>query len=514
MKKLLFCALYLFTLTNSFSQNWGDNQPLKSIIEPYKSRGYINWNPVPNANYIVNIYSKDDNGVYSFIESNSTELTYARLNLNYLVQPNIFYTISVVNSVNGLIIQVGDYSPVAPDYNPFIETCSIDCIGKSYAWTLYLGQQVDGNWSITDPGKVFLRDAYDYIDQSNGFYAPYYQAISITSYSALTISHPYKIITDNGIYGSTPIYLYDHIQINSNTPGGPFYDRQGNLVTNGWLIEKKMDEYDYMRYDLTSLINPSATFCDMNLSGSGGWISTFNTYLDSTSTQQQPTSSPFVPINQIPTTLWCDVAIGSPNSPGDYLDPSEPYDYNDLVYCWMQSGNPVPASVIEVLNCIELLDGFSGVEVIQIDKPIQPIRWDFNDTNQQSDKIKFSELGKGLYKILIFTTNGKVLPVIIEQKSEPGVIMKNRDFVKLRISPNQIQNDVLKFKVCSEKNLHATIRIHNLNGVQLFSESIQVSETSDFTREIPINATDYLYNQIRVTIEFDDNSFLQETAIR
>ena len=167
-----------------------------------------------------------------------------------------------------------------------------------------------------------------------------------------------------------------------------------------------------------------------------------------------------------------------------------------------------------MLNCIELLDGFSGVEVIQIDKPIQPIRWDFNDTNQQSDKIKFSELGKGLYKILIFTTNGKVLPVIIEQKSEPGVIMKNRDFVKLRISPNQIQNDVLKFKVCSEKNLHATIRIHNLNGVQLFSESIQVSETSDFTREIPINATDYLYNQIRVTIEFDDNSFLQETAIR
>lgn len=138
MKKLLFCALYLFTLTNSFSQNWGDNQPLKSIIEPYKSRGHINWNPVPNANYIVNIYSKDDNGVYSFIESNSTELTYARLNLNYLVQPNIFYTISVVNSVNGLIIQVGDYSPVAPDYNPFIETCSIDCIGKSYAWTLYL----------------------------------------------------------------------------------------------------------------------------------------------------------------------------------------------------------------------------------------------------------------------------------------------------------------------------------------------------------------------------------------
>jgi hypothetical protein len=464
---------------------------------------------LPNAKYLVNVHQKNSDGSFELLESKSTDLSYARLNLNLLSQEDVFYNITALNKTSDAIILEGDrVKPVPPGWNPFDLTCWIDCVGKSYAWRLYLGQQDNGNWSITDPGKVFLTSASAYVDYSNYIVIPYWQAISTSVYDAIPSGHPYKTVTDY-IFGQ-PVYLYKRQHINSTTPGGPFYDRQGSLVTSGYLIEKKMDEYKWMESHHTNLINPSATFCDMNING---WRNTFNTNLDQTNLQTPPLSTPFS--YTVPTILGCDNAIGVAANPDDFLPPTEPYNYNDLVWCWTNSGNLVPSDLVSAIECVQLLTWTTGVEITQLDNAMNPISWRFDGANQQSIVDQLKNLSVGLYRVMVFTTDGNVIPLIFEQKLDNvNVIRQHKDFVKLEISPNQIQNEVLKIKIISDKNMHATIKVHSLSGIQLHTESVQLSKTSDLMREIPVAAIDYPYNQILVTIAFDDNSSIQGTAIR
>ena len=134
MKKLIFAAaslLLMSTANQALSQNWGGQNPVNSLIKPNESRGYILWSPVPNADYMVNLYEKNSLDNFTLIATKSTENNYARLS-NYLSNPNAYYSVSAYNSGTGRLIVTSD--PQAMNGLPPETICTKKCNGLTYAY--------------------------------------------------------------------------------------------------------------------------------------------------------------------------------------------------------------------------------------------------------------------------------------------------------------------------------------------------------------------------------------------
>lgn len=451
------------------------------------------------------------------IGTKSTNNNYTRLDLSYLSTPNIYYSISAFNNGNGTLISTGDVIILAPPGGLGEEVCSSKCNGKSYAWKLsYVTAPNNG------PGKMTLNSTVDYYDNLTGIVTPFWQAVGQWNYELMEdIQHPYTEIADNYSGTGPIIYTYKHKPITASllTLMGPLFDKNNNPVYDGYLIEKKMDQFSYMETSGTKA-DPGIGYCSFE---TNAWMNFYNTYNDP-STNLQPNADYLFFAPTLPTQLLCEPG-GSLGGGSGGSGISEHYEWNQIISDWFDcvwenyENGPTNNYIWECTDLLLTVNGNSitGFEFEQIDKPaLNPsgsLIVGINNDGSTNILSQVGQIGTGLYNVYVYTINGKMLSSVYEIP-EKIATKRSRDYVKLEIAPNRIENDVLKFKISSEKDLPVTITVHKLNGQLIHNETTSLSKVIDLQREIALSNGSTPYNQIRVTLTFADGSSIQQTAIK
>ncbi len=447
------------------------------------------------------------------IGTKSTEKNYTRLDLSYLSTPNIYYSISAYNNGNGSLIGTCDEIILAPPGGPSQPICSVKCNALTYAWEL---TYIDHPTSFD---RTLLGDAVDYYDVAQGIVIPFWQAISAYNYNQFPANHPYRFSTATA---SGLEYLYKHKEITADMVAinGAFHDKNGNAVTDGFLIEKKMDQYSYMDGS-TTVADPGINICS---DPTNYWMNFHNGYVDVSTYTQVNDYQWFTPT--LPSTLQCsgyinytqydqsnflgwDIAIG---------------DWMDCVYYDLEGDtNDVFILAIDCFDDFAIPGGipngvpFTGFEFEQINQtrnsPGNNVSVKFYSDGSYNKLSQVGKIGTGLYNVYVYTSTGKILSSVYEIPDKTA-IKRHKDYVKLEIAPNRIENNVLKFKISSEIDLPVTISAHTLNGQIIHTENTTLSKVLDLQKEIEVGNGSTPYNQIRVTLTFEDGSTIQQTALK
>lgn len=296
MKKLLI-TLNLFCSFISLGQN-----SIQELTEPTKSRGYISWMPVTNANnYQINFYDLSNSN--SNILSLSTNYNYIKLDPLILHLPNVYYVISALDNSSQIIYSSNpNYNVVNPEGDPVYDVqCEKVCNGKTYAYKM-TGQkkELDDNINPLGPMQILAQEAYAFQDEVTGVYVPLYQAMSQTVFDGLSQYHPYKQYYPYNYTG------YTYVTLPTGHPG-VYYDAAGDPVDKGLLISKKMDQFSYFDGKLTTeSADAGYEICGNNLSGAGNsWINFFNTYVQDVTYPTTSTAfSPFIMHNLQCVGAW------------------------------------------------------------------------------------------------------------------------------------------------------------------------------------------------------------------
>lgn len=445
------------------------------------------------------------------IGTKSTDKNYTRLDLSYISTPNIYYSISAFNNGNGILIGTGDLIG-APLGGTGEEICASKCNGKSYAWQLSYMTGVNNG-----PGKMRLMSTSEYSNPTTGVVTPFWQAVDNGVYEQMElIYHPYTRTTSNGFQYTQKIITEAMITLN----GGPYFDKNNNPVfAGGKLIEKKMDQYTYMGGSVTTA-DPGYNYCSFE---TNAWINFYNLYKDPT-TMGQPNGDYTFFAPNLPTQLSCNGSgsFGGTGTSGT----SVIHDWHEIVEDWFDcvwenyetsSGNNDYLTPCNTILSLATGSPFTGFEFEQInnpaDNPSGSLVVAVNNDGSSKVLSKVGQINTGLYNVYVYTSTGKMLSSVYEIP-EKQMIKKHRDFVKLEIAPNKIENDVLKFKISSEKDLPVTITAHKLNGQVIHTENTTLSKIIDLQREIAVGNGSSPYNQIRVTLLFEDGSTIQQTALK
>ena len=511
MKKTILISMGLLFTANSFSQNWGANEPLNSIIKPYESRGYICWSPVPSANYVVNIFEKDSTGTLNLVGRKSTENNYARLGSNF-TNENYFYSVSAFNNGNGVLIETGDVQAAGEGAGSEL-ICVKKCNGRNYAYEFRTYDPSPGAPLMSVGGTNFS------VDEVTDIVVPYWHAMSFAAFDALPANHPYLSATANGF--GPEIYDYKRVQIEAGIGGaplgGPYYDMDGfPVAAGGYLFEKKLNQFEHFDNAFTSS-QPSPNLCTIDVSWS---VMFFNDGL-SVPSLSNPNPEYFYFTNEVPTNeIECVKAINGLGG-GSTSNNGDGGLMNDFIDCISLTVYPFddPSAVSDYLDdfagCSDALGGggiISGVSFEALSsKDDGSLVIGVNGSGQAEIIERKGPMGDGLYTVIIYTTDGRVIPTIFEKNSKQG--RDDKDFVKLEIAPNKIENDELKFKISSEKDMPVQIDVRKLNGEVSHNEVTTLSKLLDIQREIFVGGSAN-YNQVRLTLIFDDGSTIQKTALK
>lgn len=509
MKNLFKIPLLIATLSVSltgFNQAPETPSPLNSIINPSQSRGYIYWNSFEGADqYLIRIYEVDEDKVYTTISETFTTKNYFSLGIDYLLDASKSYSISAYN--RGEFIEESDRTPFQNGAGP-TEICSKKCNGSTYAYQLsYLESEVGID-------KLRLTPTYNIVDNVNGIYTPFYQAVSDDVYNAMVAEgHPYTLLNDQGIYD------YQHIHIDLSTPGGPFHDKDNNVVNNGWLIEKKMDQFSYMNLGSTTA-DPGIGICSASMTSGGGWMDFYNAYDDEILYGPLPSLVSVEPfINYVPTSLECSLA-GTGGSGGwvpntDWAVPN--WSSTSYFPCIIEIVTFVnwTGGTIDLVPCIsnEISPGtgYSGF----LFEPLDPDLSNVIVTNDNGHYTVEGELVVGIYNIHIFSNSGDILSTVIEVTEEDLIPepAPTSTAVDLSIAPNPILENMLIYSISSELETSVRITITNLNGEITFDSEESLSRESDLRMEMSVDPETYRYGQIVITLTFPDGSTIQEIGL-
>lgn len=484
-----------------------------SVLIPWKSNGYISWEKVPQSTFKVNVYQLINN-TYRLIESNSTGDNYFRFTSSYLMSSDLFYTIAVYDAT-GRLVNEGQPAAIG-NTPPPAEICYIDCNGLRESYRLSFMQQSNG-------ATTFLKATDDAgtHDPETGLYAPYYQAINEVSYNQFDPLHPYRYATASP---SGLIYQRDHIQITPNTPGGPYFDAQNNPVTNGWLVEKKMDKYLNFQGSNSGNYLSDISWCEANI---GSATTVYNQHVDPATVLPGPvgeqnwflnhsgTTDQGLPIYIVPDALLCTAnGYGGSGSGGGSIPYGELMD--QMIDCFTVNMNPEDPDYGEIIDCLSDSNddnsggGFggtlSGVSFESIDK-----RFFLSMDNSHGPirvKGTYGRMEPGLYRINTFLTDGRIIPLyrVLGVKPLPERVI---DF---DISPNTIQNSELKFGITANLDTPANILVQKLDGTTVHTESVTLVANTTLYRTIPVSGT-IPYNQLRVSIILQDGTTIQKTAL-
>lgn len=515
MKKSKILLLFTYVIvycSSAFSQGTND---LQSHIEPNKSMGFIYWKPMEDAKYLVKYLSMNPDSTFSVVALKETTKNFLKLDKSVYGSNDGYYSISAHDIHNGSLIQEGDIYPyTVGGPNDVEKICDRDCSGSNYAYRLaiYEDQNTLSTYMRAEPAIKY----YDYVLDVA---VPYYFAISDQALTSLSSSHPWNLVSDYGPTGA-PIYAYKRIQLTPSTPGGPYYNASGMIINDGWLIEKKANEFEHFITGITSA-EPSLNQCDPNtvINTGGAWENYFNNYYDPNTLQQVPTSTPFAG-GIVPSQLMCDRTppAGSGSSPGDFLT-NELISLTDL--CWEEIISINPDSLNSINNLIDCLEGNPiGTTPGGGDLEITGIRFVPKGHNASTITVPIStgfdlddinQLSAGLYETILFTNSETVLSFFTEIEINEQEVLA--DHIRVTLTPTIIQNNMLKFHVKSDITTEVNIQVYNLNGEMYQSENVSLDLSYDHFGQVEISG-DVPYNQVRVKVTAEDGSFVEEIALK
>lgn len=534
--KSKICSIMLSFLTvGAFAQDihpennlnapgWGTNTPLKSLIEPRESMGFICWNMVPSATYVVDYLTPDGMGGYTCLGSKQTKKNYMRLDKDKFLGQSSFYQISAYNNGNGQLIEEGEIQAYIDDI-PNTYYCHRDCNGPTYAYRLAIYEENYGQGNTFMIGE-YAAEAYD---AQNDIVVPYYQAISSEVYDQLPPNHPYKeaIGYFNGTGGVEEVYLYKHVEITPSFAytSGPFVDVQGNVVDDGWLIEKKPDQFNHFVTALTTG-NPSINQCDgqVSINTGGAWINYFNSYVDPNSLQQVDLNDVLPFTTTVPEELVCD---NTPSGIPGPIDNSIEYDFvNIFDNCWAELlsidivfGELDPSTIEAYINCLEgvnLGSNSQGGDILVTGVQFVPVGHGgsvvFVSADDEVSDTEIKKFKDGLYQINLFTNTASVVPLFSAIETKKNTL--KRDDIKIALKPTVINNNLVKFDISTEKDMTVDILVYDIDGNVYHSESVLLSSSYDETREVQVNNSNLPQNQVRVKVTCDDGSFKEEIALK
>ncbi len=491
----------------------GGGYELTSVIKPSESRGYICWNGLPDVKYEINLLQQDSLGNYYSVGTKTTTNNYARLEKsNYTDESGLYFSIKALDSNNGSIVHESDIQTyIDGGYSNLL--CKIDCNGSNYAWSLNIREVNNYGNNVMSFGIPL-----QYYDQNNDVAIYYYQAMSDATYNALPNTHPYKMATATSSNGTAttqpngePNFVYQQMSItNALLLGiaGPFYSASGNMIANGRLIQKKMNQFQYMG-SYNALGNPDQNILCITNSNTP-WINYFNTNLPQMNT---PVSvEPFA--YAVPTQLECDggslgVGNGGPDlTPYDLNNIVNTFNCNGLTFCDYFSciGIECPSNTIGSVSNI-----VNGIVVEQFNDSSPSYSFDLK--TQTTDFSILQNLPSGLYQVTAFGYNGEIYPFFFEHIN-PNYRPQEKDYVIMTLLPTLIENNQLNLTISSEINIEATVQVQSLDGTIHYTEDLNLKSTIDKPLEITINTSNIPYNQLKVNLIFSDGSLIQKTAVK
>lgn len=472
---------------------------------------------------------KDSANNYSEIESMKTQNSYARIELKYTKEPNIYYSISAIDE-DGLITGTGDTvslsSPFAIANNPFTGTIQgidpnadaynvrnrIKCNGRNYAWELELYQlQVSAaNNSIFVPGaasRLYLRPTATNYTDVFGTSIPFYQAMSYINFNQLSSTHPHKMQSGTEDW-------YKKIPLIDGLVGGPFFDANNNLVQpgEGILIEKKLDQYEHFDGDITNIFYAQASFPDMDVFG---WYTAFNnSYAPIAVNGAFPASTSFSYQYGVPSELSCTSAFGV-GTGGESVTFEEEDFIETMIDCWDDN-----ATVLNYGDCIDDLfnNGFTVTDVVLVPLVEDGIKHHLvrdSVSKRFIDLDSLSSYNVGLYEAQIFTNSANIYHAVFENLISVDV-REDKDFVSMSINPNPIENNTLNLVVKTKKEMTAQLFVYTLNNNMIYNGVINLAINEDFSNSFDIgDYTTVPFNQIKVKLVFNDqSSMIQKTGVR
>ena len=532
------------------------------------SRGYINWNPIPNAlKYRVEIYHSNDKGIDQLTKSYSSSNTFQKLDANIFTNGNESYKIIALNG-NGIVIGEGGPWRVGPSYFSYFEQTKKSCNNPTSAWSMTLLQKFN---NYTDPLNV---DA-NFNQYTDGYWYAGYPPFTIGQASLtqvgagygvsspLTYAHLYRpmsfaefttwknggatinaFASADGTFTMARVYkgiggnLYDYKIIPAPTPpADQYFSIDGAVITGQvYLVEKKMEEYAihanrFSGEFLATVNDGDASLVTLNHL-TAGWSSYYNNTTASNAfnlafPSPLPITSPAqslqlqclnagsgsatpTPVNGsqsilafIESACWFEGTDcpGTANSPGGFVNEVQDAAPATL----MPNGTSVMSNLEHLV--FRRIDGgngtgqiFEGPAKINRNAPFvaQPV-----------------SLVSGLYDVTLDFGGVDVYHVITHYDASNATIINNASFASLLVYPNQIQNDVVNFKVTSQRKMKYQIQLISLDGTILYNHrNTMIFEDQENTHKIPVSYTNFPYNQIKVRITFADGSFTEQTAVR
>jgi len=251
------------------------NPQLNSKIDPLHSNGYMYWDDISTGDYLVEIEQEDINGILTPIKSFIIKDNWFKLDKEILNLPNAHITINTYE--NGVTTDYGDaIITVPPGHLPDSLLCSAICNGTNTSYAYKLNLWEDGNTGVR---RMQFSGATNYYDPTTQEYVPFYQPISQSVWNQIASIpfpfHPYARPT-----GTQGIFAYKKIQITSSNPN-TYFDVMNNPVTDGYLVEKKTDEFRIFR-GVSTTAEPSTNLCSLPVNTSATWVDFFQLYHDET----------------------------------------------------------------------------------------------------------------------------------------------------------------------------------------------------------------------------------------
>ncbi len=500
----------LFAITMAFgnicnAQSDGGGYDLTSVINPAHSRGYICWNSIPNAKYEVKLLQKDSLGNFYQVGKKTTTNNYARLEKsNYTDQSGLYYSIVAYETNNNSVITESDEQVYTPPNSYSNLICEVDCNGSNYSWNLQIREVNSYGNNV-----MSLKSAYAYFDAQDDEAVPYYVAMSLATYQELPQGHPYKYSgTDNTLAYKT---------ISIPTIGGPFYTASGSTIaagSPGYLIEKKMNQFEYMGNGITTGNPDPNVLCNGGEGNLTAMINYFNSYTNISQLQAPYSPGPF---GIIPNQLECDGSGIGPGNSGPDLTPNFLNSTHNLVNNLVCEG----LELCEYLLCIgidcsdntigSINDIVSGLVIEQFNDNSQNYTFDLKSNTTNFSVLQ--NLPTGLYQITAFGNYGEIYPFYVEHIN-PDYRPQEKDYVNMTLLPTLIEDDQLNVSISSEIDVSATVQVQSLNGDIHYTEVVNLKSTIDKPLFVTINTSNIPYNQLKVNLIFSDGSLIQKTAVK
>lgn|GEM_PF-4984608 len=481
------------------------SQTLELEMDPAKCGGYTAWDGGA-VSATVSVYEKVGS-VYNLVNQETTSKKYARINPRYFNSPNYYYKIVITKP--DLTTDETIYVPAVPiGYTGPSEIARKKCNGRWYAYDLVAYEITPGTTGI------YVDGANNYYDAANLLWVPYYQAIDATTWSVMSSVTPTHPVMHP--YASGALGVYDKRALVALPHGSGYYDRNGAGVSNGWLIEKKYDEFNH--FDASHTL-AAADFPDISvpLTGMGSsWIGFFNSHIDGSS--YNGGSFPTVPgpfATTVPTGLECVAPYLLPPDP--VLDSGS--NWNDWVTEYKELVHDLESAIGVGGGGVTTKDVEDMIHTVFIDSDEVVFTQGVNFRKYKSENyINLTRSGNGLevynattipaglYEVTVYSNTDKILPLYIDVKY-PIPFAPLKDYASILITPNPIIANDLTLNIKNSKPGNVTVRLYDMNNTLLHTDAFNMT-AKELNKHYDITSYTLPSNQIIVKVSFADNSYL------